>query len=188
MLVTAAAGGKDLPAGLKPAADAVAAGTAPVAVLPKLTPLTKSPDPEVKEAATKLADLILAPGQKLLADAQASAKSDPVAAYIGAERVAAGFKNTPLAPKATALMTSLRADRAVATELKARTSLAQVQKLVTQLQGSDGGANPSDPRFQAANQVPLSQLRALVEQMRKQFPTARATAQAQKLAREFTGH
>jgi hypothetical protein len=188
MMVGAATGGKDVPAGLKLVADAVAAGTAPVGLLPKLNPLASSADPAVKEVAKKLTELILAPGQKLLDDAQSSVKSDPVGAYIGAERVAAGFKNTALAPRATALMTSLRADRAVATELKARTSLAQVQKLVTQLQGSDGAASPSDERFQATNRAAIAQLRSVVEQMRKQFPTARATAQAEKMAREFTGN
>jgi hypothetical protein len=188
MLVAAATGGKEVPAGLKPAADAALAGAAPVGLLPKLSPLARSADPEVREAAKRLTDVILAPGQQLLADAQGSAKSDPVGAYVGAERVAAGFKGSALAPKASALLTQLKADRAVATELRARAALAQVQQLVTQLQGSDGANDPSAERFRAANGAAIAQLRSVVEQMRKQFPKARATAQAEKLAREFTGN
>ena len=40
-----------------------------------------SQDTVIKDPAKKLADLILAPGRKSLADAQASTKIDPVGAF-----------------------------------------------------------------------------------------------------------
>lgn len=178
--------GTDEPAkGLKPVTDAFAAGVAPPGVLAKLAPLTNSTDEEVKAQAKRLSDYILAPGQKALADAQASAKTDPVAAFVAAERVAARFKNTALATKATALATNLRSDKAVAAELKARAIAAQVQQLANKLRAQEGSINPNETSFQNKNKALFDQIKAHLEQLRKQYPMARATAEAEKVAREF---
>jgi hypothetical protein len=173
------------PADLKAVVEAFAAGTDPVAVYSKVTPLTKSSDETTKTAAKKLAEAILAPGSKTLADAQANTKTDPVTAFLAAEGVAARYKNTPLAEKAQTLTTSLRPDKAVANELKARTALAQLQKIEGFLRGQNGSFNPLDSKFQAMHQQSLAQMREILGQLKKQHPNAHATAEAQKIAREF---
>jgi len=184
-LLAAAVGSDEVPPAFKSVADAFAAGTGPVAAYAKLAPLTNSADADTKERAKKLADLILAPGQKALTAAQAGAKSDPVGSFVAAEQVAARFKNTPLAGKATTLATNLRSDKAVAAELKARTVATQVQQLGNRLRAQEGSFSPTESAFQNKNQATIDQLKALLEQLRKQHPTARATAEAEKVAREF---
>ncbi len=185
LLLTTVLGADEVPKAFKPVADAFAAGGTPVSVVAKLTPLTTSSDEDTKTKAKKLQDLILAPGQKLLTEAQTSTKTDPVAAFIAAEKVASTFKNTPLAAKAAPLLVNLRLERAVATELKARAQAAEIEKLGGKLRGQEGSFNPSDSAFQSKNQQALAQLKAFLEQLRKQHPTARATAEAEKVAREF---
>ena len=184
-LLTKVVGTGEVPDAFKPVADAFAAGTAPVAVLPKLAPLTTSSNADTKERALKLQELILAPGQKALADAQAKAKTDPLEAFFAAEQVAAGFKNTPLAAKANPLLGTLRSNAAVAPELKARVLAAEIEKTATKLRGQEGSVNPSDAKFQTANQKALALLKTQLEQLRKAHPTARATAEAEKTAREL---
>ncbi|QJW96070.1 hypothetical protein [Frigoriglobus tundricola] len=184
-LLATAVGSDEVPPAFKSVADAFAAGAGPVAAYPKLGPLTNSSDADTKDRAKKLAELILAPGQKALTGAQASAKSDPVGAFVAAEQVAARFKNTPLAAKATNLTTNLRGDKAVAAELKARTVATQVQQLGNRLRAQEGSFSPGESAFLSKNQAAIEQLKALLEQLRKQYPTARATAEAEKVAREF---
>jgi hypothetical protein len=185
LLLTSALGSGEVPKAFKSVDEAFAAGAGPVAVFPKVLPLTRSSDADTKEKATKLQDLILAPGQRALADASAKAKTDPVAAFIAAERVAAVYKNTPLAPKANSLIGTLRTDKAVAGELRARVVAADIEKIANQLRVQKGGYNPTDPEFQKKNQQALAQMRTLLEQLRKTYPNAPATAGAEKTAREF---
>ena len=169
----------------KAVVEAFTAGSDPVAVLPKLNPLVNSQDEQTKVAAKKLAEAILAPGQKALEDARANAKDDPVGAFIAAEAIVSRYKNTSLAAKGQNIVSKLRSDRSVATELKARTILAQVQKAETYLRGQPGSFDPTDSTFQSRNRAVLSQIHTSLAQLRKQYPNARATAEAGKIAREF---
>lgn len=70
-------------------------------------------------------------------------------------------------------------------ELKARAILAQIQKAENYLRGQPGSFDPTDSIFQGRHRATLTQIQSAVEQMRKQYPTARATAEAMKIAREF---
>lgn len=185
LLLAEALGEGEPPAAFKAAAAALEGGAGPVAAYAKVGPLTASPDPEVKEKAKKLADALLAPGTKALAAAQAGAKGDPVASFVAAERVAARFKGTPLEAKAKALVSGLRTDKAVAAELKARGLAAQVEQIATKLRGQEGAFEPNATAFQTKNRAALEQMKGLLEQLRKQHPAARATAEAEKAAREF---
>ena len=185
MLLEEAVGSKDLPPAFKAVSEAFAAGNEPVSLLPKITPLTNSQDSAVKDAAKKLSDAILAPGQKNLDEAKRVRRADPVAAFLAAEAVAAGYKGTPQAGKAQAFATSIRQERAVVAELKARAILAQIQKAENYLRGQPGSFDPTDSIFQGRHRATLTQIQSAVEQMRKQYPTARATAEAMKIAREF---
>ncbi|MCE9562714.1 MAG: hypothetical protein K8U57_11765 [Planctomycetes bacterium] len=177
--------GSTPPAAFKPVVDAFAAGGDPVAVYAKVAPLTRASDDSVKDAAKKLADAILAPGQQALTDAQALQKNDPVAALVAAEEIATRFKGTPLATSADTLLTKLRQDKAVAVELRARGVLAQLRKLETFLAGQPGSFDPVSADFQGKNKASLTQMQTLVDQLRKQYPMSRAMASAEKLAAEF---
>jgi len=185
LLFTTALGTDEVPKAFKPVADAFAAGNTPVAVLPKLTPLAGSSDPDTKDKAKKLHDLILAPGEKALTKAEASVKTNPLEAFITAEKVATKFKGTPLATKANAMLSKLRTDKAVAAELKARAVGADIEKLAAKLRAQEGSFKPTSTEFQTENRQLLTQMRTLLEQMRKNFPNAPAITAAEKVAREF---
>jgi hypothetical protein len=185
LLLNAAVGAEAAPKLLKPIADAFAAGGSPVAVYSKVAALLGSTDADTKAAAKELADLILAPGRKAFDDAQAIAKTDPVGAFFAAEKIAAGFKNTPVAAKANSLIEKLRSNNTVGAELKARKLAAEVERLAGKLRGQEGSFNPSDPVFQRNNQQALDLMKTLIGNLRKQYPTARATSQADAAGREF---
>jgi hypothetical protein len=184
-LMAEALGPGDPPEAFKGVATAFASGATPVGAYPKVASLTSSTDANVKAKATKLADAILAPGTTALAAAQAGAKADPVNSFFVAERVAERFKGTPLATKATALVVKLRAEKPVSAELKARTLAAQVEQLAGKLRGAVGSVEPTGSTFQTKNRAALDQMKAQVEQLKKQYPTARATAEALRAAGEF---
>ncbi len=186
LLLTTACGPDEAPKAFKPVADAFAAGGSPVSVVSKVAPLTTSADEDVKTKAKKLQELILAPGQKALAEVQASVKTDPVSAFIGAEKLAVSFKNTPVGTKAATIVSTLRIDKAVVAELKARTQAAEIEKLAGKLRGQEGSIKPAEASFQSKHQQALAQMKTLLDQLRKQHPTARATAEAEKAAREFS--
>jgi hypothetical protein len=63
--------------------------------------------------------------------------------------------------------------------------LAQVVKAETYLRGQPGSFDPTDTQFQARHRAAIAQMQASVEQLRKQYPTSRATAEATRIAREF---
>jgi hypothetical protein len=184
-LLADALGTGEPPAAFKAVVEAIEAGTEPVGLIPKLNPLVNSQDEGTKAAVRKLADAILAPGQKALDDAKAAAKPDPVTAFVAAEGIVARYKGTSLATKAQALTTTLRQDKAVATELKARGVLAQVQKVESYLRGQPGSFDPTSSEFQSRHRAAIAQMQGAVEQLRKQYPMSRATAEANKIAREF---
>jgi hypothetical protein len=183
-LLNEAVGGTP-PEAFKPVADAFAAGGDPVAVYAKVLPLTRTNDEAVKVPAQKLVDAILAPGQQALTNAQASLKTDPVAAWVAAEEVAARFKGTPLAFKADAMVQKLRQERAVMTELRARGVLTQLQKLETSLQGQPGSFDPLTPEFQSKHKATLAQMQGLVDQLRKQYGMTRAMTAAERIVAEY---
>lgn len=185
LLLSSIFGADAAPKTFKPIEDAFATGGSPVAAYSKVAALLGSSDPDTKAAAKKLADLILAPGQKAFDAAQAIAKTDPVGAFVAAEKIAAGFKNTPVAAKANTLIEKLRSNNAVGAELKARKLAAEVERVAGKLRGQEGSFNPSDPVFQRNNQQALDLMKTLIGNLRKQYPTARATAQAEVAGREF---
>lgn len=176
-----------LPKPLEGVVESIASGTPLLSVMPKLSPLTITGDEDAKAAAKALQDAILAPGTKALADAQGIAKTDPVGAYLAAEKVAAAFKNTALATKATGLTNSLKSNVSVAAELKARAVLLKIQAIAAQLDAQPGSFDPTSTAFQTKNRPVIQQGQTLLEQMKKQFPQARSTKEAEKLMKGFGG-
>ncbi len=173
------------PAGLAAVADALTDGRPLLDVLPKLSPLAGSKDPNTAVAAKALAAALTAPGQEALDEAQRLRKTDPVAAFLLAEPLPVRFQGTPIEGKASALVLALKQTNAVAAELKARNLLNKVKKLDAELSGQAGSFNPTDPRFQAKNAAALARMKKLLDQLRKAHPKAKATEQAEKVAKQY---
>lgn len=176
---------EDPPAGLAKATDALTGGEPLLDALPKLTALFSSTDPATASAAKSLHAKLLAPATDALADATAKKKTEPVAAYFAAERIAASYKGTPVAAKANALAQSLAGDPAVDKELRARRAAEPIFRVEKALSGSAGSFDPTSQRFQVENAAALNQMRAAIEKLRKQFPGTRALADAEKAARPY---
>jgi hypothetical protein len=175
----------DVPKPLRPAADALLAGEPIPAVLAKAAGPAAASDEAVSGPAKKLVAALTEPGRKALADAERAAKAEPVEAFLAAERVAAGFKGTAVGRKADALVQSLRTNRAVADELKARKELDAVRKIEAVLNAQGESFDPTDPKFQRRFAPQLAQLRAAVDALKKKHPAARATKEAEAIAAEF---
>jgi hypothetical protein len=181
----AAVGTAERPKGIDDVAEALTDGRPLLDVLPMLAALVRSTDPDTAAAAKSLQTSLLAPGQESLAEAQRLAKTDPVAAFVLAEPLPGRFKGTPIEAKAAALLVGVRQTNAVGVELRARVVLDRVKKLDSALSGRPGSFNPTDPGFQARNAPLLAQMRRLLDQMRKYHPSARATAEAEKIGKEY---
>ena len=74
---------------------------------------------------------------------------------------------------------------AVAQELRARPYLENVKKLGDHLVGRAGSFDPMLPKFQETNQVALNQMRTLLQQMTKEWPTTRATEEAKRIGEVY---
>jgi thiol-disulfide isomerase/thioredoxin len=158
-------------------------GAAPQTALPRVVAQLGGPKDAAADAKALLASLT-AVGQKKFDLAQEKAETEPVEAFLLAEKLPTTYKGTPLAKDATALITKLKKDKAVTAELAARPSLVAVQQLDTQL-AAKLGLDKVSPEFQKANAALLSQLKSKVTQMKKSWPDAKATAEAVGIAEKF---
>jgi hypothetical protein len=177
---------EEFPAGLAPVADALTHGRRPLLeVLATLPPLTGSKDSDTAADTKALLAMLTAPGQEALDEAQRLRKNDPVAAFLLAEPLPERFKGSPIETKARALVASLNQTDAVIGEMKARNLLKEVKKLDAALSGQAGSFNPTDPRFQAKNATTMAEMKKRLDQMRKLHPKAKATEQAEKIAKLY---
>jgi hypothetical protein len=177
--------GGELSPTFKPVADAFAAGTTPLGVLPKLTPLLASPDAATKASALALQTRILAPLKDQLTAVEKDAAAAPLDAFLAAEKLAVSAKGTSVATKATAVVEKLRGRPEVTAELRARPMLAPVVKLHAQLLAQEGGFEPTSQRFQAKHTAALVQLQRMVADLKAKHPKSRALTEAIKLAAEL---
>ncbi len=178
-------GDGELPPAFKPVADAFAAGTPPLGVLPKLSPLLTSADAATKLLAVELQTTILAPLKGQLAAIDKDGATAPLDAYLAAEKLAVAAKGTPVAAKAVGVLDRLRGKPEVLAELKARPMLVPVVKLHALLLAQDGGVEPTSPRFQSKNAAALTQLQRLVADLKAKHPKSRALTEANRLAAEL---
>jgi hypothetical protein len=183
--LAAAAGLADPPKGVVPVLESLRKGKAPPSVLPRLATLARSPDADTAAAAKAIAGAITAGGRKAVEEAEAMAKDDPVGAYLRVEHVPAVYKETAVATKAANLIARLKADRAVATEVRARARLAILKKIDTELGSRPGSFDPSQKKFRRDNAELLLKLEEGVALMKKSWPKARATEEAQRLAEKY---
>ena len=173
------------PAGLKPAADALTGGEPLTAAVPKLQAAAAGPDAATAAEAKTLLAALLGPGQEALAAAQAESKADPVAGFLLAEKVQAGYKNTPVGTKAAGVVLALKQLPAVAAEVRARQLLEPVRKLDGLLSGQLRGLEPTDALFRRANAGAIAELQAAVAPLRKKYPKTHAAAEAERIAKMY---
>jgi hypothetical protein len=170
---------------LAPITDALAKGKSPSTLLPQLAFHARSRDMETANAAKQLIVKITEPGQRILAEAETLAKTQPVDAYLLAERLPPVYRDTLVASKANDLLSRLKQDKAVALELRARPSLSLVQKLDTELQSRPGSFDPLQPKFRIDNALALKQLSDAVSTLQKSYGKTRAAEQAREIARRY---
>lgn len=175
----------DTPKSLKPIADVLASGQPLLDAVPKLYQLALSSDKEVATPAKELLGVLTAPGQKALDEARKITKTDPVGAFVLLEGHAGKYKGSAVGDKITASLDSLKLETPVAAELKARAALEPIKKLDTSLSAQSGAFDPTDVRFQQKNAVAIAELKAAVEQMKKKHPKAKATEQAEAIAKKY---
>jgi len=157
---------------VKPAVEALKKGETLSAVIARLTALKVEDD----EAAAKDVRLLLEPltrhAKKLVARAEEVMKDEPLTAFLLLEQVPVRFKGTPEATRATQLMQSLRTQKPVPKELSkelgARTVLAKMRTLDTQLSARPGSDNPTSVGFIQSNLPTLRQLEYEAKRL-KQF-------------------
>ncbi len=177
----------DAPKPLMTLLDTFAQGSQPILeFLPKIAAAAQSGDPAVAGAAKALATAILAPGVAQLAEAQSQAKSDPLAAYSGAEKLAMVYKGTSVAAKAASLMEPLKSNPVVAKELKARKLFDPIKKLDQYLMTQPGSNATLDDKFNRPNKATIDQLLALHAQLKKAHPTARCTEESIKIVAKYS--
>lgn len=159
-------------------------GKSPAQVLPRLVTLQSSAG-EVGADAKALLGSLTAPGQKKLESAQELAESKPVEAFLLIEKLPAAYKGTQVSQKATELITKLKKDKAVTSELTARPSLEAIRKIEKELNTRAEGGNPKADEFKKANAALFKQIKDRLAAMKKSWPDTKATEEAVTIAERF---
>ncbi len=163
------------------------AGQGPLALIPKAQALSTNPDADTAAKGKQLLDLLLAPGLEAVAAAKERAKDDPYDAYITAERFAATYKGSAVAPKAQEVVNSLARNKVVIAELRPRPALERFKKQAAVIAAQPGGFNPRDPKFRDRNAQAIAQIKTAHDLLVKQNPDTRAAKEAGSILKEFTG-
>lgn len=168
---------------ITPLLDSLKKGQSPMPILQKAIPMQKSTDTATAEDAKLLVARLTDAGQKAVEAAEASIMDDPVAAYNKLQKVPTTFKGTPVAAKATELLTGLRKDKAVQTELKARPTLDAVKKIDAQLSPYSGKLDPA--AFKKIHGATLKKLTSTLQTMVKSYPDTPATQEALNIGEKY---
>jgi hypothetical protein len=178
---------EEVPDLLKPILEQMEKGkSTPAAALARIVPHTRSINPKLAEPARGLVKLLTEKGFETLQEAETLQKDDPVGAYLKVEPLPRLYKETPLAAKATELINRLKTNKAVATEVRARTTLLQqIEKIDRELSSKPGSFDPKSASFRKSNGLLLNQLQVLLSRMKKSFPETRALAEATVLGEKY---
>jgi hypothetical protein len=179
------AGITEFPKGTAAQAEALRKGKSPALVLPQLLTHSRSSDDDTAAAAKKMIASLTAGGQQALEQAEPLIKDDPVGAYLKIERLPLVYKGTPLATSATKMLGKLKRDKGVNAELRARPTLVMVRSADAELSSRPGAFDPKLKEFREENAELLQQMRAAIIQMKKTWPTSRATAEAVRTAEHY---
>jgi hypothetical protein len=109
-----------------------------------------------------------------------------VGAYLKLEKLPVIYKGSPVATKANDILTKLRKDKAVAFELRARTTLTVVQRMDVDLSSRPGSFDPRLERFRQENGPALKALQDMILQMKKAFPNTRAVEDAVRIGEKYS--
>jgi hypothetical protein len=172
-------------AGVTPLVDSLKRGQSPTAVLQKALPLQRSTNPDTADQAKKLVAALTEVGQRRVDEAAALAESEPLVAFDRLTRSASVFKGTPVADKANQHLTRLKNNREVMAEAKARPALEGIKKLDTALAPKAAEIDPKGADFHRAFVVPLRQMRTTLQQMKRNWPDAKATKEAAEIAEKY---
>lgn len=183
--LTASLGEQQLSRPLELIAQALREGKPPQTQLTKLSALARAKGADGNELATALLERITSGGRAQLNNARERMESDPVAAFIALEQVAAAYKGSPLGQEAVQTMGKLRPLKPVQLEFQARQGLAIVKKLESQLSGRAGSFDPTQPKFRMQNAGLLSQLQNAIAKMAESWPDAQATRDAVEIGRKY---
>jgi len=180
--IIANAGREKFTSAIEPILKALRAGKSPATILPRVAAMRNFAGDAGADAKGLLAAMT-AGGRKKLERAESVISSDPVEAFILVETLPAVYKGSPLATEASEMLSKLRKEKSVTTEVNARQALEGVKKLDQQL--NPGAQDPKKPEFQKANAPLLKQLKNKTQQMKKSWPDARATKEALETAERY---
>lgn len=170
---------------LTPVVDSLRKGQPPLSSVGKLQNFARGGDAAAAAQAKKLMDAILANARKRLDAAGELSKDEPLVAYESVQRIAANFKATPLGPKAAEMATKLKADKAVQAELRAKPTLEQIKKIDALIAAKAGKFEPDSPEVKKAFAAQLKQMANALQQLKKSYPDAHATKEAEEIAAKY---
>lgn len=153
----------------------------------KISALKGDADPKTAKQAKTIADKFLAGGQAKFDEAKAAMKDDPIGSYESGLAIAARWKGTSLGKSASDLADKLKTDKLVAAELKARPSLDKIFALDAALikAAKEKKIDPDSPEFKTVFAGQLKQIEQAVGTMKKNYPDAPATKQAEEIAKRL---
>lgn len=154
-------------------------------LLKRMTGLRDGPDAAAAKEAKAIVARMQSGAQSRLDEAKKGMKDEPIASYDAAVQVAARWKGTPMGKEAAELTAKLKDDKAVAAELKARPALEKVKATETAINAAAKGKEPDSAEFKKAFAPQLKQVEQAVATMKKSYPDAPATAEAEEIAKRL---
>jgi hypothetical protein len=170
-----------------PIVKSMEAGEPTPAMMKKLVQIAQTNDGIPLTEAKALLEQLVKPGREQIKAAEEILKSDPLGAYLILDRIATVFKGTSLARQADGhIEATLKHNKAVAAEIRAKSTLELVRKLDVALSSRPQSFDPSLSEFQRANADLLNQLKVQVEKLKKSFPDTKAAAEGVFVAEKFS--
>lgn len=177
-LLAAEAGSKPIK-GVGGAIDTFRKNGSTADLLKRLTVMRDGPDgKEAKAVIAKLQSGALAK----LDEAKKAKDDDPIAAYEAVSGVSARWKGTTLGKEAADLTAKLKEHKLVAAELKARPTLEKLKATEAAILAAAKGKEPESAEFKKAFAPQLKQIEQTLATMKKSYPDAPATAEAEEIA------
>jgi hypothetical protein len=178
-------GVEDFPKALAPLVDGLRKGQAPASIVGRVSFMAQSRDTETADAAKLLLKPMLETGRQTLSLAESLVESNPLEAFLLLERLPTIYKDTEVATRANEVLNRVKMNKSVVAEQRARTVLAAVKKLDTELNSQPGSFDPKSPEFRARNRARLGQLQDVIQKMTAAHAGAKATEQAIRIGDKY---
>ncbi len=171
---------------MQPVVEALRKGGSPFDALKKLNNLKNSGERATTAQAKALSDKLLAGGRNRLERVKSLVKDDPVAAYESASIMAAKWKAFEIGTKAGDLVRTLKADRSVMAELKAKPTLEGIKRLDAAISTAAGAVvDYQSPEFKKKYGPHVKELQRAYKQMKSRYPDARATKEVFEIVEKY---